>query len=313
MFLGAFSAYEKSDYAVALKLLEEALQKITAKNNKEKPRNVAMAFSKMGVCRNQQGDFAGAIEAYDTLIKRFGDDDTPEIREQVAKAMFNKGYTQGMRDDLLGAIETFDTLIKRFGDDDTPEIREQVARGEIRWANLFLDRTNNRILAEQLLEKSIPSLPLLAKANLAWLYLLSTRTSEAKESMKLISDLPKAGLDLLNSAIELSSDNFGSAMKLLDDVLNLGLVDDEFNFEDDLERFLRLADNLGYGERVLAWFENSIHASRLAPIFIAFKAFVLGEKYLLDSNPEVRHPAEIIFKRLSAPRNYEKTGRSENV
>ena len=187
-----------------------------------------------GVTQGMRDDLLGAIETYDTLIKRFGDDDTPEIREQVVKAMLNKGVTQGMRDDLPGAMEAYDTLIKRFGDDETPEIREKVANGQIRLANLLLDRTNNRILAEQLLEKSIPSLPLLAKANLAWLYLLSTRTSEAKKSMKLISDLPKAGLDLLNSAIELSSDNFGSAMKLLDDVLNLGLVDDVFNYEDDL-------------------------------------------------------------------------------
>lgn len=43
-----------------------------------------------------------------------------------------------------------------------------------------------------------------------------------------------------------------------------------------LERLLRLAERRGHGERLIAWFEESGFADRLAPVHAAFVAYVRG-------------------------------------
>jgi hypothetical protein len=77
------------------------------------------------------------------------------------------------------------------------------------------------------------------------------------------------------------------------------------DFSDDILRLLRLAESRGYGERLIAWLEATGNADRIAPIYVAFKAYVVQrEEILLDVNPEVRQPAKIIYDRLSAGRRH---------
>ena len=114
--------------------------------------------------------------------------------------------------------------------------------------------------------------------------------------------LPAYGLALLDAAIKLAEDNFGSATDDLAPALGGDLDRGTWDFSDDLNRLLRLAENKGYGERLIAWFENTGLADRVAPVYVAFKAYVRNEKLLLDANPEVRGAAQTIYDRLNAPR-----------
>ncbi|WP_172272085.1 hypothetical protein [Caulobacter sp. RHG1] len=57
---------------------------------------------------------------------------------------------------------------------------------------------------------------------------------------------------------------------------------------------------MGHGQALLSWFESSGFADRYAPIYIALRALVRGEKTLLDANLEVRHAASQIYERLVA-------------
>jgi hypothetical protein len=107
---------------------------------------------------------------------------------------------------------------------------------------------------------------------------------------------------LLDAALELAGDNFGAAVEHLGAALDAGLTAIEAGFFDDLLRLLRLAEARGYGDRLIAWFESSGHADKYAPIYAALVAYVRGERFLLDVNPEVRRPAREIFDKLTAPR-----------
>jgi hypothetical protein len=75
------------------------------------------------------------------------------------------------------------------------------------------------------------------------------------------------------------------------------------SYFDDLLRLLRLAHARGFGEKLIAWFDESGHADRQAPVYAAFVAFVRGEQFLRDVNPEVRAPAEKIYQWLMRLRN----------
>ena len=66
------------------------------------------------------------------------------------------------------------------------------------------------------------------------------------------------------------------------------------NFADDFERLLRLAFRADFGEQLIKWFETTGFADKLAPIYVALKAYVRGERALLDANPETQGPARII-------------------
>ena len=67
---------------------------------------------------------------------------------------------------------------------------------------------------------------------------------------------------------------------------------------------MRLAERHGHGEKLIAWFETSGNAERYAPAYNAFVAFVRGERFLLDVNPEVRTSAQQLFDKLAAPRRH---------
>jgi hypothetical protein len=119
-----------------------------------------------------------------------------------------------------------------------------------------------------------------------------------------LETIPAPGLALLDAGIEFAKQNFGAAIAVLPAALDANLEAENWTFADDLDRLLRLADCSGFGERLIGWFETTGFADRLAPVYIAFKAYVRTEKLLLDVNPEVRRPARAIFDRLDAPRRH---------
>ena len=59
----------------------------------------------------------------------------------------------------------------------------------------------------------------------------------------------------------------------------------------------------GHGHTFLLAYGGFIDLDRqVAPVYVAFKAYVQNEKLLLDANPEVRGAAQTIYDRLNAPR-----------
>lgn len=185
-----------------------------------------------------------------------------------------------------------------------PELRALVAGAQLGLANLLLDAQEHFERAESLYEEAFTTEPLFAPANLAWLYLLSERLDDATRMRGLVGDWPPYGLALLDAAIHLAQDNFGSATEALASALGGELATGGIDLSDDIERLLRLAVKKGYGERLISWFEQTGFADRVAPVYVAFKAYVRNGKLLLDVNPEVRKPAQVIYDRLHAARRY---------
>lgn len=120
-----------------------------------------------------------------------------------------------------------------------------------------------------------------------------------------IAELPTVGLAFIDAAIALSVENIGDALANLEIALTGDLEAGTWDFQDDQLRFLRFAVAHGYGDRLIEWFDLSGFADKIAPLFAAFKAYVRGERTLLDFNPEVRQPAKQILRRLTAAERYE--------
>jgi len=140
----------------------------------------------------------------------------------------------------------------------------------------------------------------IAEANLAWLLLASGRLSEIASLESALTKLDPVGRALLDAARALVQDNFGDATGHLQQALNGDQEQLNATFSDDLLRLLRIAAQRGYGEKLIEWFNQSGQADRRAPVYAAFVAFVRGERFLLDFSPEIRKPAESIFRWLNS-------------
>ena len=134
--------------------------------------------------------------------------------------------------------------------------------------------------------------------HLAWFYLLSDRTLDAMRTREDLFDEPQIALNLLDAAIELATDNFGSATGRLLEALEDVDQQTKTGFFVKIERFIRLAKKQGYGESLIRWFELTGITDQLTPTYAALKAFIRGERVLLDVNPEVGELAQIIYDRL---------------
>ncbi|MEM9840843.1 MAG: winged helix-turn-helix domain-containing protein [Pseudomonadota bacterium] len=259
---------------------------------------VARAMVNKGITLGQAGDPAAEIEAYEALIARYGDSDVLPLQEQVARAMANKGITLGQAGDPAAALETYEALIARYGDSDALPLQEQVARAKVSLANRLIDTGAEADRAELLLKSVTESHKALAYGNLFWLYVASREFSKARETLPHLEDMPTEGRALMDAALAVQAENFGDATEHLDKALQGSLVQESWNFTDDLERLLRLSVAAGFGERFVDWFEETRLADRYAPIHAALKAAVHGEARLLDVNPETRHAAGLILPRL---------------
>ena len=202
------------------------------------------------------------------------------------------------------AIAVYDALDARFGADGDPAVRAAVATALVSRGNLNFDWRGDPDAAERCYRRALlldpGSEP--ARANLAWLAITAGRSEDAAALVAASPSLPPADRALLDAALALAEDNFGSATGALGEALTLGLTSPGWGFFDDLLRLLRLADARGHGERLIGWFEASGFDIRCAPIHAAFRAMVRGERFLRDVNPEVRRPAREFYEKLAAPR-----------
>jgi len=265
---------------------------------------VANALVNKAITLGQVGDSAAELATYDEVLARFADASEPGLRELVAKVLYYKAGTLRDRGEITAAIDIFEQLLGRASDESDSSAATEFAAARVALADMLLDWRGDLIRPEMLYQEAALTEPLSARANLAWFYLLADRSSDARRELRDLKDLPPAGLALLNAGIDLASDNFGSATGHLAIALESDLNAGPMAFGDDLERLLRLAYHKGYGEQLLAWFEQTGLADRLAPLYVAFRAYVGTEKLLLDVNPEVRRPAQTIYDRLDAPRRY---------
>ncbi|WP_298367862.1 hypothetical protein [Azospirillum sp.] len=297
-----FRLSEMGDAAGAIDTYDALIDRFAEAEDPALREQVAKALLSKGVTLGKMGDAAGEITAYEALLARFGEAEDPALLEQVAEALLSKGITLREMGDTTGAIAAYDAMLARFAEVENPALRELIARARVRLGNLLLDVQGDSLRAEALYRGAAAVQPLWANSNLAWLLLLTGRTAEAQALRASLEALPPSGLALLDAAIELAQDNFGTATAHLTAALDGGLEHGTMDFSDDLERLLRLADQTGYGERLLGWFEASGAADRVAPVYAAFKAYVRGEAMLLDVNPEVGRPARVIYDRLDAPR-----------
>jgi tetratricopeptide (TPR) repeat protein len=288
----------------------EACEEIVARfRDAEEPglrEAVARALVIKGGALAGGGDAEAALSAYDEAITRLGDPDSSLSQEQFAVALRGRAdalATLGRSDPAIAAFEEVLHFLETRRE--PSELFAMLgAESRIRLANLLLDTRGEKERSEALYLQAAGTSPLWARVNLAWLYLLDGRVLDAEAARTELDELPLYGRLLLDSALEISKDNFGTGSELLAAALGGDLDQGTMDFSDDLERLLRLAERKGHGDRLLAWLEESGYSDRVAPVYAAFKAFVRGEKALLDVNPEVRQPARIIYDRLDAPRRH---------
>ncbi|HEV2747706.1 MAG TPA: helix-turn-helix domain-containing protein [Allosphingosinicella sp.] len=268
---------------------------------------VAKALFNKGYRLDAGGDSAGAIATFDELIARFGEAAEPALREQVAKALFNKGFTLdalGDWDASIGLVEKSVAIFSTLDEEQASLFRSVATHG---LAILLIDRREDYARAEPLLFEAIKAFPERARLSLAWLYLLHGRPAEASRARAELEGVPAPERALFDAGLALASDDFGVAAGHLAAALGDDPPAAASEQSSDLERLLRLAERRGHGERLIAWFEESGFADRLAPVHAAFVAYVRGERTLLDVNPEVRRPARILYDRLDAPRRHRRS------
>jgi tetratricopeptide (TPR) repeat protein len=302
LFNKGFALRQMGDSAAEIAAYDGVLARFADAEAPALREQVAMALFNKGVTFRQMGDSAAAIAAYDGVLARFADAEPPALREQVAMALVNKGFALGHMGDSAAEIACYEKLLELAVEEHPESLDYIVAYASIRVANALLEADHESDRAEALYISAAAIETLWANANLAWLYLWKGRIAEAKALRQSLAELPAQGLSLLDAALELVQDNVGSATGHLAAALQGDLHKGSMDFTDDLDRLLRLAEKRGYGERLVTWFEETNVAERLAPVYAAFRAYVRGERSLLDVNPEVRRPAQIIYDRLDAPR-----------
>jgi predicted transcriptional regulator len=268
---------------------------------------VAEALFNKGYRLDVAGNSAEAIATYDEVVMRFGEAPEPALREQVAKALSNKGLTLDALGKWDASIRESEKSVAIFSSLDEKQVSSLLSIAARRLGDLLIDRREDYVRAEPLLVEAGKAFPNAARLSLAWLYLLDVRLAESAPGRAELVDAPAPLRSLLDAGLALASDDFGVATGHLAAALGDDSAAAASEHSRDLERLLRLAERRGHGERLIAWFEESGFADRLAPVHAAFVAYVRGERTLLDVNPEVRRPAQIIYDRLNAPREYRRS------
>ena len=302
LFFKGVRLSEMGESAAAIAICDEVVAHLRDASEAVLREWLARALVLKGGELAQMGESAAAIATFDEVVARFGDASEAGLREQVAWAVALKGYALAEMGESAASIAIFEEVVARF-----PDFSLR-SRAELHLANLLLDIEGDIFRTEQLYLSAMAEWPLEATENLAWLYLFANRTPEAIGLRDASTELPPKSLNLLNAGIDLASDNFGTASQRLYAALDGDAEGQASGFGAPLERLLRLAHEKGYGDRLIGWFEETGFADRLAPIYVALKAYFRGERLLLDVNPEVRAPAQAIYDRLVASRRFAESG-----
>jgi tetratricopeptide (TPR) repeat protein len=250
------------------------------------------------------GHIDDAVDTYDVVISKYADSPSRFLQMRVVFAF------EG-RLSILTNLEKFEIEIERFHEfvenlkaDHFDDKERYLATIEFFRGWLFLSYLGDPVRAEQAFRNALVADPkdVPTKANLIWAIIYQDRVKEASILFNELGDFTGSGRHLWEAGLELASGDLNVSLSHLLVVLNNGLEDDGFEYFEALLWYLRLAEKLGHGERLIGWFGETGHSDRYAPVFGALVALVRGERMLLDLNPEVRGVARPIYARLAAGR-----------
>ncbi|HAT85940.1 MAG TPA: hypothetical protein DCS30_08365 [Rhizobiales bacterium] len=269
---------------------------------------LAMAMFDRAYVLGQNGERAAEQVGYETLITRFEESEEPVILENVAIAMFNKALSLEKSRDISAAIEGYEQSLNLWEKLPTEDSEQGKLDTLIRLGRLLLDHRIDLQRAEILFKQILVHDSEFANSNLFWLYLATGQLEEAQRIYGFLDDFPIVGRSLMDAALAFEAENFGQGTEYLHAALSEELSQDEMTFDDDVERLIRVALSRDFGDRLIEWFQTTRFADRYAPLFVALVAAVKGEEHLLDTNPEVRDAAKVIYQRLVAGRAADEKG-----
>ena len=130
------------------------------------------------------------------------------------------------------------------------------------------------------------------KTNLLVLGMVRGNTIPEAQFDANITMQPTYGASLLRSIKAVTQENFGEASLQFKSALseNLPMVLESYRGLTML--ILRQFAERGYGEKLLAWMNETQISDQYWPIYIAFDAYLHGDEKLRDVNPEVRGAAK---------------------
>lgn len=330
MVLGQLSRSEE-----AIAVYDDVVARFAGASEPKLREQVARALVNKGFALRELGRREEAITACDDVVEQFAVATKPGLRELVAIALVHKGVIFEQLERSEEAIAVYDDVVARLAEAKEASLRRLAAMA-LTHKGTVLGQQGRSEAAVAAFRQAIAILPVsrdawmslgntladhlgqfeeaaaayleamrnadddpLPKGNLAWLRIAMGRVEEARAIRDTLAGLDAVGLALLDAALEIAADNFGAAMPQLEAALG---GDQEMlagKYFDDLLRLLRLAHGRGFGEKLIAWFVETGHADRRAPVHAAFVAFVRGERFLRDVSPEVRAPAEKIYRWLT--------------
>ena len=126
LFKQALIYSDRKEYAYALEIYDELVERYGESDISEVQEAVAKALFNKGATLGQQGESTAGIEVYDELVERYGNSKAHKIQEQVAKAMVNKGIELSQQGEHEAEFKVYDELVKRYGDKSIVQV--QIAR-----------------------------------------------------------------------------------------------------------------------------------------------------------------------------------------
>ena len=286
------------DTTAALEAYDAVIARIGDSDDVQLQKATAMAMVNKGGTLGQDGDTTAALEASDAVIARFGDSDDAQLQEHVVDALIVKGHLLPESAAQLTHFEKALDLSQRTNFQQS--FPENLAKVRLLVANALIACRTDPHRAEELLLAAKKYQKKIACTSLFWFYLSKNRLSYAEENLKKIDIISSQVRALMEAGLALQAENFGEATNILKAALATGQSPEDFDLTDDLERLVRLAIANGFGEWLIKWFDRTNFSDRYAPIYVALKAAVLGEKLLLDVNPEMREAAQVIMKRVDS-------------
>ncbi len=263
---------------------------------------VARATLNKSVRLGQLGRWEHAIAVIDEVLARFASSKVIGVQEAVARGFVNKGVTLYVVGRTEEALAVYEEVAKRFAFSQASSVQKQVARALGNKGKITLQMYRDWQLAETAIRDALAIDPanLDWKQYLAWALLFQNRVKEPRQLREELTEIDPAGLALLDAGLELVRENFGLAASHLGEALDHGIEYDRSAFVEDLLCVLLLAKKHNLDERMIKWFEETGNHDKNAPVFAALVAYVRGERFLNDVNPETRGVAKKLFDRLTA-------------
>lgn len=245
-----------------------------------------------------------AIDTYNQITDLIKDYKEMQMKYDFTAAVEMKALLYSKMQRFEDEFEMYEIIVSRLENETDKTLIENYQDALVNVAKYIFwtkGNANEAIERLQTLLRS-DSQNILAAANLLWMLIASGKINEAKILIEQLDEIVGGGKALMHAGIELSRENLGASLEHLKDALDKGL-DGDFDFSEDFLWYLRIGTDRGYGERLIEWFSETGNSDRYAPFYGAFVAYVRGEHFLLDLNPEVRGVATPLFAQLAANKN----------